>query len=92
MEAGESGSRLHRAKEVLFQLDMFKQEVPQLNLQGKEKLSGWFGTLISLIVIGLMIVYLPIKLDILLQRNNPSISKSEVIAALDGSDKLNLGE
>lgn len=74
------------------ELDLFKQRIPQINLKGREEAASWFGTFISLIILGLMSIYIPLKFDMLMTRHNPSISKTEDLGALGEDDVLDLGQ
>ena len=46
--------------------------------------------MISMLIIFLMSVYASIKFDLLVNRSNPNISKTEELAAIGESDILNL--
>ena len=92
MDKHVSSGRFSVLKDKMRQFDLFKQPIPQINLQGRQEVASWFGTLISIVIIALMCIYASLKFDLLIQRNNPNISKTEEIAALDESDVLNLGE
>ena len=53
---------------LLEQLDFFKQPIPTLYLKGKVKASSLYGSIISIMMLIVFVVYADFKLTILINR------------------------
>ena len=71
----------HRASQVsdnIKSLDFFRKPIPGFNIEGKAASEGTLlGTLVSVLLIIVMLLYGAVKFDILVNMVNPSITVSE---------------
>ena len=86
----QSNSRVHKVKEKILDQDLFKAQMPKFGLSGKESQASWCGTVVSLIILALMLIYAWLKFEVLMNRSNPQVSTTEEKSALDETDVLNL--
>ena len=74
------GSTTEKAKtsfpNFVKRLDIFGQNVPQLNIRGEAKINTLLGSLFSISILFLTIVFGILKLEDLVLRKNPSLSLS----------------
>ena len=76
----------HRANQVsdtIRSLDLFQQPIPGFNIKGKTSEGTLLGSLVSISLIVVMILYGAIKFDILTNRVNPTISVEEELQEFD---------
>ena len=75
---------------LLRSVDIFKQPVPTLNLNGKTKIPTIYGSCISILLLLVLFVYADFKLRILISRQNPQVTSSVEESVLTSQDKVNL--
>ena len=68
--------------------DLFGEQVPGFNLNGKTKIQTFGGAMISMIIFALTLTFSLLKFDHLINRKNPSIIMTK--DALDESTKLKI--
>ena len=56
------------SEKLLEHLDFFKQPIPTLNFEGKDKASSIYGSCLSIIMVLVFVVYADFKLSILINR------------------------
>ena len=61
-------------KETLKKWDLFERPVPSLNLKGKETIRTLTGSILSLVLRSIMVIFGLLKLNHLLSRHNPTIN------------------
>ena len=59
---------------ILKGLDMFGAPLPNLNINGETKVKTFLGAIVSIIVITITFAYSLLKLEMLIQRKNPSLT------------------
>ena len=89
-EGGGTQSRWSKAKSTFLKIDIFKERVPSLTYQGKEKQPTVLGTIVTILLFVTMISYASLKFGELYNRRNPSITSNDEPNALQDSDRLNL--
>ena len=76
----------HRANQVsdaIRSLDLFQQPIPGFNIKGKTSEGTYLGSLVSISLIVVMILYGAIKFNILANRVNPTITFEEELQEFD---------
>ena len=71
-------------------MDFFKQPIPTVNLNGKVKTSTLYGSLISIAMMVVLLVYADFKMTILVNRHNPLVSFFVEEQVLTSDDQLDL--
>ena len=66
--------------------------MPGFYLRGKPKISSSIGGLLTLVMIGVLLLYATVKAKELLSRSNPNISSFEEEMVLGSEDTVNLDE
>ena len=65
--------RLNKVKDYLMATDAFKRDTPKMNLAGKEMRPSWCGVVVTAFLLLTIAAYGSFKLEVLLERTNPSI-------------------
>ena len=74
----------------LHRLDLFKEELPMLNLKGKARVPSMCGGLMTILIITVMTIYSLFKLELLVSRRNPNVSTYLEEQVLSSTDRLHL--
>lgn len=72
--------------ETLKKLDSFQEPIPGLNLKGKQAISTITGGLVSLVVSSIVLSFALLKLDVLLNKQNPDLITNIVDQAFGDED------
>ena len=72
-----SQSRWSKTTNTFLMIDIFKERVPSLTYQGKEKQPTVLGTIVTILLFVTMILYASLKFDELYNRKNPSITSND---------------
>ena len=72
--------------------DIFWQDMPTFNVQGKEKVSTPLGGILTLSLLSVLVLYGLLKLKYLLTRHNPNVSTFSREFALSSDDSVNFVE
>ena len=75
---------------LLKRADAFPKKLPGFNLDGREKVSSVFGGILTIAMLIVMLLYAGIKLIMLVNRENPTVSTFKEEFVLSSEDKLNL--
>lgn len=81
-----------KASKILENLDLFKSSLPSFNLRGETELASSCGTVISMCILGIMLVYASLKMMSLTTRSNPSITTVVNEDYFDSTEVLNYAE
>ena len=75
---------------ILEKIDLFKKDLPNFSLKGKQQIPSVTGGVSTAIIIVVMLTFALTKLDQLLKRDNPNVSTFTEELALGSSDVINL--
>ena len=73
-------------------LDSFGKDVPAFNIKGDKKVNTAVGGVISAFIITLVLIYASIKLNQLINRDNPNINETDIPDHYTIEDRTNLDE
>ena len=77
---------------LLKRVDAFSQVLPGFNIKGKEKVQSVYGGMLTIVCLIVMLLYAGVKLTMLINRENPTVSTFVEEFQLTSEDRLNLKE
>ena len=75
---------------LLKRIDAFKIDLPTFQLNGKQQVASIYGGILTILMLGLMLWYAGLKLEMLITRANPTVSTFKEEFVLTSEDRLNL--
>lgn len=92
---GGSGSQIRprwHFQNVFRNLDSFGKDVPAFNIKGETKVNTAVGGVISTFIITLVLIYASIKLNQLINRDNPNINETDIADHYSIEDRIDLND
>ena len=81
-----------RVQLVLDKIDLFQRTIPSFNMRGRTSIASWVGSLLSLLIFCIILIYAALKMVQLLSRANPNVSSYIEQNFFDSSDVINFKE